>query len=119
MGDAEPRGEGGTVVRAFVGDRGRYDFDLKLCPASEGWRQYDTEQDAWYFGVWYHPDARIVVTYAEGDLSVEEYTTNEAWTAQLASMAQFYGPPPPAFIGIDANGARTDFFDAYARPVLP
>jgi hypothetical protein len=33
-----------------VGDS-RDTYDFRLCTTESGWRQFDTEQDAWYFGV--------------------------------------------------------------------
>jgi hypothetical protein len=109
---SDPKGDA-TIYRASFGGGGRYQFDSKLL--REGYRQYDTDQDAWYFGVWYHSAARIVVTFAEGDATVVECATPEAWSAEVAAMAAFYGDPPPAFVVFDANG-RTDVYDPTARP---
>ena len=35
-------------------DTDRYAFDFNLCEVKNGWRQYDTGNDAWYFGIWVH-----------------------------------------------------------------
>ncbi|KKN37278.1 hypothetical protein LCGC14_0765160 [marine sediment metagenome] len=102
---------GNTVLRSFHSTE-RYRFDFKLCTAEKGWRQYDTDQDAWYFGVWVHPEKRLIVTYAEGDVTVTKCPTEEGYHAELSYMAEFYGPPPPAFITIDyPNGGITKYFD--------
>jgi hypothetical protein len=71
-------------------------FDLRHCPGPD-WRQYDTEQDAWYFGVWVHVSNRWIVTYAEGDLCLVRCADDAAFAAKLAAMEEFYGSPPPAF----------------------
>ena len=102
-----PRREG----QWFTSNADRYIFDMKLCLGSEGWQQYDTSQDAWYFGVWVHLEDRQVVTYAEGDLSIDTYDTAEAFRAQLKSMAEFYGDPPPAFTALGLDGSVSQYFD--------
>ncbi|MCA9652553.1 MAG: hypothetical protein KC501_21735 [Myxococcales bacterium] len=102
---------GNTVVSRFVGNQDRYTYDLRICPAEDGWRQYDTDQDAWYFGVWVHEGRREIVTYAEGDESRVTCPTADSLRAELAAMAEFYGPPPPAFVVLDADGTRTDVYD--------
>ncbi len=86
----------------------RYFYDLALLP--RGWKQYDTTQDASYFGVWIHQQKMEVMTYAEGDRSLVQCQTLEAFKAELAEMEKFYGPVPPAFVGIDpAAGTVTDY----------
>jgi hypothetical protein len=94
----------------------RYEFDFERCTPEKGWKQYDTREDAWYFGVWVHLKRHFIVTYAEGDLSVVKCPTEESYHAELKSMAEFYGFPPPAFKTIDyPSGQVTEFFDE--RPV--
>ena len=43
----------------------RYFFDGKMCTRALGFEQFDTEQDASYFGVWVNREERATVTYAE------------------------------------------------------
>ena len=97
-------------ARALCGDE-RYYWDMGPCGADEGWVQYDTSQDAWYFGVWVNPEKRLTLTYAEGDLSVVECPTDESFTAELASMAKCYGSPPPSFVTIDNDGTVTKHYE--------
>ena len=105
---------GNLVSYSFVGgDRYRFDFDV--CSAKKGWRQYDTSQDASYFGVWVHLERRQIVTFAEGDVSIVDCKDDAHLTAELDSMADFYGDPPPAFVVIE-DGKRTDVYDP--RPTL-
>lgn len=106
---------GNTILRSFHPTE-RYQFDFKLCTKERGWKQYDTSQDAWYFGVWVHPEKRLILTYAEGDISVVKCPTEETYHAELKSMAEFYGAPPPAFVTIDYPGGQvTKYYDE--RPV--
>lgn len=106
---------GNTIFRSFRSTE-RYQFDFHLCTKKEGWCQYDTSQDAWYFGVWVHPGKRVILTYAEGDITVVKCPTDESYHAELKHMAEFYGPPPPAFVTIDIPSAkRTEYYSE--RPV--
>ena len=111
----EVNNRGNSVFRSFRSTE-RYQFDFKLCTTAKGWKQYDTEQDAWYFGVWVHPEKRFILTYAEGDITLVECPTEESYHAELKHMAEFYGAPPPAFITIEPEtGVITRFYDV--RPV--
>jgi len=102
---------GNKVYRLHIGSGERYDFDFEICTPAEGWKQYDTSQDAWYFGVWVHVEKRLTVTYAEGDVTVVVCPTLETFRAELADAEEFYGDPPPAFKVIDADGKITHYFD--------
>ncbi len=102
--------KGNIVERSFRrGDR--YHFDFKECHPSKGWKQYDTDQDAWYFGMWVHVEKRQILTYAEGDITLVKCPITESFKAELKAMADFYGPPPPAFTVIDMNGTVTRIYD--------
>lgn len=95
--------QGNLVESWSTGPNGsRYAWDAE-CTQAKGWRQYDTDQDAWYFGVWVNTKLRLVITYAEGDLSRVTCLTPESFRAELASMAEFYGEPPPAFVVLDVD----------------
>jgi hypothetical protein len=113
---------GKTTYTAFTngdGESSRYWYDGTGCTPSDGWHQYDTDQDAHYFGVWYHMGRRIAVTYAEGDETIVVCHTAEAWRVELKSMADFYGDPPPAFKTLDVVDGQmieTHHFDEDARP---
>ena len=102
---------GNRVYRLSIGSGERYDFDFKICTPDLGWKQYDTSQDAWYFGVWVHVEKRLTVTFAEGDLTVVECPTLETFRAELEDAEKFYGDPPPMAIGIDLDGSVTEFYD--------
>jgi len=108
---SETNERGNTIERAFYCNRERYHYDFKACRRKDGWKQYDTEQDAWYFGVWVHLEKRVIVTFAEGDETRVTCPDDLSLKAELMSMESFYGEPPPAAIGVDADGTVTQYFD--------
>ena len=95
---------GCVVTNSFHPCIDRYVFDFKRCDGGDGWEPYDTDQDASYFGVWVRLETRETVTYAEGDITHVQAPNEEAFKAELASMAEFYGDPPPAFRMITSDG---------------
>ena len=101
---------GNTIERSWRSTE-RYEFDFELCTSRNGWKQFDTQQDAWYFGVWVHPEKREILTYAEGDITRVICPTEESYHAELKSMTEFYGPPPWAFKTISADGQVTEYYD--------
>jgi hypothetical protein len=103
----ETNKHGNQVKRSFM-PVDRYYFDFGKCKT---WKQYDTKQDASYFGVWVNEDERRTLTYAEGDITEVYCPTQESFEAELKEMAEFYGEQPPAFISIDADGTQTNFYD--------
>ncbi|WOQ14085.1 hypothetical protein [Aeromonas media] len=89
----------------------RYHYDDRLT-ASDGWQQYDTEEDAWYFGIWINPVKLETFTYAEGDTIHVIAPDIEAFRAELARLYEYH-PQAPAFISIDvAAGSITHHNDA-------
>ena len=103
-----------NTIRKFWPQEDRYLFDCNLCPRSEGWKQYDTDQDAPYFGIWIHPEEFKVVTYAEGDVTIEEYSDRESFREGIQKMNEFYGSPPPAAVAIAEDGTKTELYDKEA-----
>jgi len=65
----------------------RYEIDFSM---TAGWLQYDTDQDASYFGVWVNPESLQTLTFAEGDYSLCEHKTAASYNAELARMGEFY-----------------------------
>ena len=53
----------------------RYAYDLIHCATDRGWCQYDTPQDASYFGCWVHHEERLIVMFAEGDVILVDCPT--------------------------------------------
>lgn len=100
---------GRTFMRDFVGGN-RYAFDTQICPPTQGWVQYDTDQDASYFGKWIHKGRRMMVTFAEGDITIVKCTDDDAYNEQLQRMDEFHGKIPSA-VAIDTDtGARTEYY---------
>lgn len=75
-----------TITRLRQGTD-RYVFDTHYCKASEGWAQVDTAQDAWYYGGWANPITRRMTTYAEGDVTITDCATDEAFIAEIRRWA--------------------------------
>ncbi|EOD53400.1 hypothetical protein [Aeromonas molluscorum] len=76
----------------------RYYYDRILL--AQGWQQYDTAQDAWYFGIWINTEKLETFTYAEGDTNHVIAPNVEAFRAELARLYQYH-PQSPAFICIN------------------
>ncbi|HHQ4483277.1 TPA: hypothetical protein ACSP1H_003821 [Aeromonas veronii] len=102
-----------TVTGCCI-DRGshqadRYHYDRTLL--AQGWQQYDTEEDAWYFGIWIHTEKLETFTYAEGDTSHVIAPNVEAFRTELARLYLHY-PQAPTFISIDPEaGVVTPHFE--------
>lgn len=50
----------------------RYLYDFGLCKTANGWAQFDTAQDASYFGNWLNPFRLMWFSYCEGDCTLIE-----------------------------------------------
>jgi len=94
----------------------RYGYDFKYLRPPD-WKQFDTHQDASYFGMWVNIEKRMTFTYCEGDRTLVVCPDAEHLRAELKDAEEFYGPPPPMAIAIDADGKRTDYYDT--RPTVP
>lgn len=105
--------ERGNLVLNELAGGARYVWDEALL--RDGWEQYDTEDDASYFGVWVHLADRSIFTFAEGDILLVVCRTDEAFEAELDHMAAFYGKPPPAFTVVDPE-KRTITKHIFERP---
>jgi len=104
----ETNARGNSIERSFIlnGERYRWDFDKKAL--EEGWGQYDTDQDAWYFGVWVNKKLLQTRTYAEGDLTLVKCPDVEHFNAEIEDMNKFYGE---GFVAktIDLDGKMTTY----------
>ncbi|MGL5092190.1 MAG: hypothetical protein ACRC8B_14900 [Aeromonas sobria] len=88
----------------------RYYYDRTLL--AQGWQQYDTEEDAWYFGIWINTETLETFTYAEGDTNHVIAPNVGAFRSELARLYQYH-PQAPAFISIDPEaGVMTRHFEA-------
>lgn len=84
------RNERGNLIISSWASTGRYVIDAAPDFKSEGWLQFDTEQDAGYFGAWVNKGKRLVLTYAEGDWSLVECADDAHFDAEIAAMCRFY-----------------------------
>lgn len=84
----------------------RYVVDFADDFTENGWEQFDTSQDAPYFGAWGNYDKRCTLTYAEGDWSLVVCDSIASYIAVINGMIDFYGE---GFIAkaIDLNGDVT------------
>jgi len=55
-----------------------------------GWLQFDTNQDASYFGVWVNRRTLQSLSYAEGDWSLTEFDSVLSFNEELDTMCSFY-----------------------------
>ena len=109
--------ERGNLVKGYITSIGsRYIFDFNYFTRDSGWKQFDTEKDAGYFGIWVHEKDRRIVTYAEGDLTEVIRSYQEGFATEIQSMVAFYGPAPPAFRVVDQNGRISNIY--HKRPGL-
>lgn len=88
--DTAPNERGNTITRMFLPSE-RYIIDFADDFTAEGWQQFDTDQDAHYFGVWVNRGKRLTLTYAEGDWSLVDCPTAETYRAEIESCCRFYG----------------------------
>src|SRR4051794_3689335 len=80
IGDTRPDRWASTNAYCQRSEDGRYIYDFTLlCP--NGWKQYDTKQDAAYFGTWVHIEERKVFSYTEGDRCLVVCPTVESFRA--------------------------------------
>ncbi|MEI4935953.1 hypothetical protein [Aeromonas caviae] len=79
----------------------RYYYDRTLL--AQGWQQYDTDEDAWYFGIWIHTEKLETFTYAEGDTSHVIAPNVEAFSAELVRLYLYHPQAPAGFDPIDPD----------------
>lgn len=77
------------VKREFINDGDRYAFDFNLCTPSNGWAQVDSRQDAWYYGNWANPTRRMIVGYAEGDVTIKTAASDEEFARELRELCSW------------------------------
>jgi hypothetical protein len=81
---------GNTVIRRnHSTERYRWDFDDDF--RKDGWLQFDTDQDAWYFGVWVNPRTFRTFSYAEGDMTLVICPDAAHYNAEIEDACKFYG----------------------------
>ena len=89
------------TTRLFDGMTDRYAFDFNTCTGANGWAQVDTSQDASYFGTWANPFDLKIVTYCEGDITVNAAADSAEFVAELRSIKAWNDEQGHKFHGID------------------
>lgn len=100
---------GCLILTRFFDGRDRYHYDATLLQL--GYRQYDTDQDGWYFGVWVHLEWRMVVNWVEGEEVITVAGDHESFVAELRSMGEFYGATPAHIRAFHDDGTVTHYID--------
>jgi len=99
-----------VMSSGFAENWDRYYFD-GILSYEQGWEQYDTSSDAWYFGIWVNIKTMQIIKYVEGDIYLQTYYNKCDFKDALNKMEEVYGEPPPAFITIDDSGNVSHFYD--------
>lgn len=76
----------------------RYVFDMHFCSYDKGWAQFDSRQDASYYGHWINPEKRQIVSYCEGDVSKFTFDNDDE---MIEWVQEFKDNENLGFIGID------------------
>jgi len=79
----------------------RYAFDFNMCRSSKGYAQLETSEDASYFGNWVNFRDYKIVSYCEGDITIESCDTKEEFKKLLKKTVDFYKFDQENFKGID------------------
>jgi hypothetical protein len=114
--------DGSHFVQLFHPNWDRYKTEEHLRRVWKGWQQWDTDQDAWYYGVWVNFSRRMIVTYCEGDLYITISLDDASYKAEIQRLKDFHGEAPVTAWAIDADGTQTLYqpdwpdFEAYLEP---
>jgi len=105
---AETKPNGNTLHRLFWPTE-RYVVDFAEDYNDSGFPQFDTQQDAWYFGVWVHPKRYMVLTYCEGDWCLAVCEGPAQYNIEIQNCINFYDE---GFVGktIDTETGETTIY---------
>ena len=78
------------ITRGFTPDGDRYDFDFRLCRSINGWAQFDTSQDASYYGNWVNPLTLEMASHCEGDQTHTKYDDEAEFIAGLTELIRWH-----------------------------
>lgn len=67
----------------------RYVYDTGLCSTANGFAQVDTKQDAWYYGTWASPTRFAIVTYCEGDVTLQQAENAEEFVRAMRELVEW------------------------------
>jgi hypothetical protein len=84
---------GNRVERYFFPvDRTYFDNKQK---ALDGWEQYETDMDAWHFGIWTNASRRQIVTFNRGDITRVYCSTVKSFRAEIDALDEKYREKEP------------------------
>ena len=81
--------DGCTLRRGFRNSE-RYVVDFAPDFGPDGWEQFDTDQDAAYFGLWVNRRQRLTLCYCEGDWTLVECPDDTRYFAEVRRMIEYY-----------------------------
>lgn len=82
------RTDGSVIVRSFASlDRYVWDFAQDF---RKKFQQFDTGEDASYYGVWVNPTDFEIFRYQEGDISLLLCQTKEQYNEEIKGMIAFH-----------------------------
>ena len=87
--------------KTFFESIDRYTFDFNMCRSSKGYAQLETSEDASYFGNWVNFRDYKIVSYCEGDITIETCSNKEEFKKLLKKTVDFYKFNQENFKGID------------------
>ncbi|MCT7971190.1 hypothetical protein [Laspinema olomoucense] len=90
----------GKTVYKWSFDAERYLIDFADDYHEHGLIQYDTNQDAPYFGVWISPSKMLSLTYCEGDWSLVICDNPISFNSEVDSIVEGY-EEAPGFVSVD------------------
>jgi len=108
LADAEetPNPTGNPTRKIFFhADRYLFDFNINVGE----WEQFDSENDAWYFGVWVNRTRLRILQYVEGDVYFTQCADAEGYDAEIAALCAFH-EAAPSMVVIDDGGKATAYY---------
>ncbi len=100
------------VTREFCpGDR--YPYDWGPCSTGKGFAQFDTAQDASYYGNWLNPFALVLFSFAEGDCDTTECGSVAEFVRETRALVAWH-VEHSRFLGVDPgfDAALAERFEA-------
>lgn len=61
-----------------------------MCSAEKGFVQCETGQDAPYYGIWANPTKLYLVTYCEGDCTIETAESKQEFCERMRSSKEWH-----------------------------
>jgi len=88
------------TIRSFE-PANRYKYDFGACTSGKGFAQIDTSQDASYYGTWANPFDLIIISYCEGDVTIQKTDIAKEFVDEIFKIKSWNDEYGHRFIGID------------------